>query len=206
MLRYRGSFGPVGVVVSGGGLGAESIGATGTAQSYQNVLVGIAGTQVSFAGFTVGGLISGGKANYALTTRANQTLSFTSVTGGAGGTPNATTSYGQGSPLRPLPADGNNDSLMIWQIGGMYTIGPFTVGVAYHEASYEGSLAAAANAKDRGLGIGGSYAVAPGVNMYAEYLYGRREENGVNLQTGQLGTANNKLTVNVFGVGLAFNW
>ena len=200
MLRYRGSFGPVGLVVSGGLVGAESIGATGTAQSYQNVLVGIGGTQVSFAGFTVGGIITGGRANYAATTRTNQNLAFTNPASGA------TTSYGAGSPLRPLPSDGNNDNLFTWEVGAMYTIGPFTVGVAYHEATYEGSIASAANAKDRGLGIGGSYAVAPGMNLYAEYLYGRREENGVNLQTGQLGAANKKTTANVFGVGLAFNW
>ncbi len=198
--EVRGSFGPVGLVVSGGAVGAESIGATGTAQSYQNVLVGIIGTQVSFAGFTVGGLISGGKANYASTSRTNQSLGFSNPASGA------TTSYGNGAPLRPLPSDGNNDTLFLWQIGAMYTVGPVSVGVAYHEVSYEGSTAASSNARDRGLGIGGSYAVAPGVNMYAEYLYGRREENGVNLQTGQLGTDNNKTTANVFGLGVAFNW
>ncbi len=200
MLRYRGSFGPVGLVVSGGAVGAGSIGATGTAQSYQNVLVGIIGTQVSFAGFTVGGLVSGGKANYASTSRTNQSLGFSNPASGA------TTSYGNGAPLRPLPSDGNNDTLFLWQIGATYTVGPVTVGVAYHEVSYEGSTAASSNARDRGLGIGGSYAVAPGMNLYAEYLYGRRAENGVNLQTGQLGTTNNKTTANVFGLGVAFNW
>lgn len=199
MLRYRGSFGPVGLVVSGGIVGAGTIGASGNALSYDNVLVGIGGTEVSFAGITVGGIITGGRANYALTTRGNQAQTL--ATPG-----NATTAYGQGSPLRPLPSSGNNDNLFTWQIGAKYDIGPFTVGLAYHEAKYEGSIAAPANATDRGLGLGGSYAVAPGISLYAEYLYGRREETGVDLRTGQLGVNNNKATVNLFGLGVGFEW
>lgn len=207
MLRYRGSFGPVGVIVSGGVVGGDTVGASGNAQSYDNVFVGLGGTQITFAGFTVGGIITGGKANYAATTRANQTIAVGNLNPLTGGSPtNATTSYGAGSPLQPLPSSGNNDNLFTWEIGAMYTIGPFSFGIAYHEAQYEGSIAVSSDAKDRGLGIGGSYAVAPGMNLYAEYLYGKREENGVNLRTGQSGNINNKAVTNVFGAGVAFNW
>ena len=209
MLRYRGSFGPVGVVVSGGVVGADTVGATGNAQSYDNIFVGIGGTQITFAGFTVGGLISGGKANYASTTPTNKTVAMNNLTGG--NVTNTSTSYSPGSPLAPLPSNGNNDNLFTWQLGVSYTVGPFTVGMAYHEAQYEGSIAVAADAKDQGFGLGASYAVAPGMNLYAEYLWGQRQENGVNLRTGQsngiaTGNLNSKFVTNVFGVGVGFNW
>ena len=209
MLRYRGSFGPVGVVVSGGVVGADTVGATGNAQSYDNIFVGLGGTQITFAGFTVGGIITGGKANYAATTRTNQTIPMTSTSLAStppGNPTNATTGYGTGTPLQPLPSNGNNNNLFTWQLGASYTVGPFTVGLAYHEAQYEGSLAASADAKDQGFGLGASYAVAPGMNLYAEYLWGQREESGVNLRTGQTGNINNKAVTNVFGLGVAFNW
>lgn len=202
MLRYRGSFGPVGLAVSGGYIGSDTVGAVGNATGYQGLSVGILGAQATFAGFTFGGITSMGRANYAANTRTNQALGFT--------TGNTSVAYGGGTPLRPL-ADGtaNDDGLFTWQLGVRYNIGPFAVGVAYHEASYEGSQAVAADAKDKGLGIGASYAVAPGVNLFAEYLWGTREEAGVNLRTSSSAanaTLDNKFTTNVFGVGISLNW
>lgn len=204
MLRYRGSFGPVGLAVSGGVVTADTVGATGNAQSYQNIWAGLFGAQLTFAGFTVGGIMTGGAANYAANSRANQTIPINNLALANSG--NNTTSYGTGTPLQPLPSSGNNDNLFTWQLGIKYDIGPFSVGMAYHQAQYEGSIAAPANAKDQGFGIGASYAVAPGLNLFAEYLYGQREEGGVNLRTGQLGNFNNKAQSNVFGLGVAFNW
>jgi predicted porin len=219
MLRFRGSFGPVGLAVSGGYLGSDTVGASGNALAFDGLSVGLLGAQATFAGLTVGGIITGGKGNYATNTRTNQALgvgvnapgafSVNAATGAisqAAAAPNNTVAYGNGTPLRPLPSDGNNDGLFTWQIGARYAIGPFSVGAAYHEARYEGSIAAAADAKDRGFNIGGAYAVAPGLNLFLEYLYGRREENGVNLRTGQTGTINNKATSNTIGLGVAFNW
>jgi hypothetical protein len=218
MLRFRGSFGPVGVVVSGGYVGSDTVGASGNAQAYDGLSMGILGTQVSFAGVTLGGLITGGRGNYSNNARTDQRVPFSTISGtstfanpaGPATTvtnaSNATSAVGGGTPLNPLPNSGNNDDMFTWQVGAKYDIGPFAIGVAYHEAQYEGSIAAPANAKDRGLNIGGSYAVAPGLNLFVEYLYGTRQENGVNLTNGQVGTANNKGTTNVFGVGVAMNW
>jgi predicted porin len=205
MLRYRGSFGPVGLQASGGYLGADTIGTVGTAAAYQSLSVGIFGAQATFAGVTFGGITSFGRANYASNTRTVQTAGFT--------TTNTVVGYGGGTPLRPLAdGTGNDDGLFTWQLGARYAIGPFGVGIAYHEASYEGSQAIASNAKDKGLGIGASYAVAPGLNLFLEYLYGTREENGVDLRSAAAGGTtthngnNNKFTTNVIGAGIALNW
>lgn len=194
-LRYRGTIGPVGLAAAGGYTGADTVGATGNAAPTEDVSLYNFGLTASAFGFTVGGIVTGGSLNYAGFSRTAQTTGFT-----AG---NTTAAFGS---FAPLPSGTNSDDLFTWQIGASYTIGAFTVGAAYHEAKYEGNVAVASNAKDRGFGIGGSYAVAPGFVLFAEYLYGTREETGVNLVTGQAGNQNNKGTSNVLLVGTQFNW
>jgi outer membrane protein OmpU len=194
-VRYRGSFGPVGLAAAGGFTGAGTVGATGNAAPTEDVKLYNVGLTASAFGVTVGGIVTGGSLNYASFSRTVQTTGFTGGNTGA--------SY---STFAPLPSGTNSDDLFTWQIGASYNIGAFTFGAAYHEASYEGNVAVASNAKDRGFGIGGSYAVAPGFVLFAEYLYGTREETGVNLLTGQAGAANNKGTTNVLLVGTQFNW
>lgn len=194
-LRYRGSLGPVGLAVAGGYTGADTVGATGNAAATESVNLYNLGLTASAFGFTVGGIVTGGSLNYASFSRTTQTTGFTTGNTGAG--------FGS---FAPLPSGANSDDLFTWQIGASYTVGPFTVGAAYHEAKYEGNVAVASNAKDRGLGIGASYAVAPGFVLFAEYLYGTREETGVNLVTGAAGSDNNKGTSNVLLVGTQLNW
>lgn len=194
-LRFRGTFVGVGVQVAGGWTGADTVGATGNAAPTESVGLYNLGATASFIGITVGGIITGGSLNYASFARTTQATGFT-----AG---NTTAGFGS---FAPLPANTGADDLFTWQIGASYAIGPFTVGAAYHEAKYEGNVAVASNAKDRGFGVGASYAVAPGMVLFAEYLYGKREETGVDLTTGAASGQNNKGVSNVFLLGTQFNW
>jgi predicted porin len=201
-LRYRGSFGPVGLGVSGGYFGADTIGADGPAPSYSAIQVGIVGANVSFAGFTLGGNYSFGRAN----------LASISSTGSV--------TYGLGTPFRPLPSTTStaagslfrdDDGYSQWSLALSYSIGPFGVGIGYHQVRAEGSTAASANMKDTGIGIGGSYNVAPGMNLFVEYIYGKREEDGVNLRTGAVNPVatpnlNSEFVANAFGIGVSINW
>ena len=172
MLRYRGTFGPVGVALSGGLRTASTASATGTAVAHKNPTVGIIGGQVTFAGFTVGGLTYFGNANRG---------------------------------FAALPKTGNNDGMFAWQLGARYTIGALTLGAAYHELKSEGSTGAAADRRDRGLGIGASYALAPGLALYTEYLWGRVRENGVDFDIGKAGTQDRfKSQAFLVGVGIGF--
>jgi hypothetical protein len=208
-LRFRGTFAGVGVQVAGGYTGADTVGATGNAVATESIGLYNFGATASFIGITVGGIISGGSLNYAsfqrntalATGNAAPTATQATPLTGAGNFTSA--NFGN---FAPLPAGVGADDLFTWQIGASYAIGPFTVGVAYHEAKYEGNVAVASNAKDRGFGVGASYAVAPGFVLFAEYLYGTREETGVNLANGQAGAQNNKAVSNVFLLGTQFNW
>jgi predicted porin len=183
MLRYRGTFGPVGIAASGGLRTAGTTGAGGVppnnATARKNPTVGIIGAEVTYAGFTVGGITTFGSANR----------------GFAGGA---------AAPII-LPKNGNNDGLFSWQIGARYTFGPFTVGGAYHELRSEGDLNAPANRKERGFGFGGSYALGPGISLFAEYVNSRVSESGVDFILYQAGTQE-KFNAQVFlaGVNLGF--
>lgn len=72
-------------------------------------------------------------------------------------------------------------------------------------AQNEGSLASPANARDEGLGVGASYAVAPGLNLFLEDLFGNRQENGVNLKSGQQADFNSRASSSTLGPDVAFN-
>jgi outer membrane protein OmpU len=195
MLRFRGTFAGVGLAASGGYVGSDTVGASGNAFATEGLSLFVGGATASIIGITVGGVVTGGKANYASQAR---TLQTTGLTPG-----NTTASYGA---FTVLPSGVGAADLFTWQLGASYAIGPFTVGAAYHEAKYEGNVAVGSDAKDKGFGIGGSYALAPGIVLFAEYLYGTREEAGVSLRTGAAGGSDNKATSNVFLLGTQLNW
>jgi hypothetical protein len=204
-LRYRGSFGPVGLSTAIGYMGSDAVGASGNAFATDGFSMLLGGANIQAFGFTVGGVVSGGKGNYATQTRGTQATGLT-----VGNTFRSTAN------LTPLPSGVGADDLFTWQIGAMYNIGAWQFGIAYHEAEYEGNVAVASEAKDKGLGIGVRYAVAPGFNIIAEYLYGTREENGVDVTNGRAigqtvsGTTGSagreEATTNLIMLGMAFNW
>lgn len=200
MLRFRGTFAGVGLAASGGYLGSETVGASqgataGGAFATEGLSIGMFGAQASILGITVGGITTFGKGNYATQTLTTTAAGFTA----------ANTTRGRAS-LTPLPSGVGADNLFTWQLGATYAVGPFSFGAAYHEAKYEGNVAVGSNAKDRGFGVGGTYAIAPGFNLYAEYLWGTVEEAGVNQISGAAGSGYNKITTNAFLFGTGLNW
>lgn len=67
MLRYRGTFGPVGVAVSGGLRHASTADAVGAATPFDDPTVGIIGGEFSWAGLSLGGNVYFGDANRGFT-------------------------------------------------------------------------------------------------------------------------------------------
>jgi predicted porin len=201
MLRYRGTFGPVGVAVSGGWSGnltsvdnSSTLGLAATDYRQKKLSMFVGGATVSFAGVTVGGLLTGGQGNIG-------SHSFAAN----GGVQNTLTGAGGLQPL--LSGTGLNTSNFFgWEIGAQYTFGPFVVGAHYFNSSTEGNQAVAADRDRQGVAVGGTWNIAPGLAMFLEYLWGEVKENGVNLITGAPGTANNKLNVNLVSLGISFQW
>lgn len=195
MARYRGTFSGVGLAVSGGYRGSSTVDGVNNAvnqvNTFDGLSLGILGAEGSVAGFTFGGQITFGRGNFA-----------NGLTGAAAGlTPLAkkTTAPGRVAVL-------DNDDMFGWQIGAGYTFGAFNVGLAYGETRSEGSQTVTGNRTDKMFGLGGTYAVAPGFNLFAEYMYGQRKESGWDFVAGRAGTSNNKVDVNLFTIGTGFNW
>jgi predicted porin len=176
MLRYRGTFGPVGVAASAGVRTAETVDFTGVAAAdnapFKRATAYLGGAQVTWAGLTVGGIMTGGPYNRGFTA---------------------------------LPKNGNNSDAFSWQLGASYRFGAFTVGAAYHQLKTEGDRTFAADQKDQGFGVGGSWAVAPGMALFAEYNWSKVSERGRDLTTVEAGTQDT-VKAQVFLLGIGFQW
>jgi predicted porin len=176
MLRYRGTFGPVGLAASGGFRTADTVDAIAPATGFKRATAGIVGATVTWAGLTVGGITTFGPYNRGFTA---------------------------------LPKSGpavQNRNAFSWQLGARYTIGAITVGAAYHELRTEGATGVGTGKlKERGFGLGASYALAPGLALFAEYLYSKVEESGRDFNVFQAGTQDSfKANIGLLGVSIAW--
>jgi predicted porin len=171
MLRYRGTFGPVGLTASGGFRTADVVGNLTGAKTFKRVTAGVFGAELTWAGLTVGGITTFGP-------------------------------YNRG--FAALPKASPNRHAFSWQLGAAYTIGAITVGAAYHELRTEGdTTAGTGKQKDQGFGIGASYALAPGLALFAEYIYSKVSERGRDFNSFLDGNQESfKASVGLLGIGI----
>jgi hypothetical protein len=182
--RYRGTFGPAGVLVSGGWLGSGVVNETGTTttgaadQRFHGLSVGHIGTEITVAGLTFGGNFSGGAEN------------------------------GQWG----LQPDGGKGATF-YMVGAQYAIGPLIVGGSYfnnqNQGDYTGLTTKGSTEGQRveyGVAAGGTYSLTPGIGFYLAYLYGDRKQSGYDFLAGSLGTTNNEVHSQAIGVGITTQW
>jgi hypothetical protein len=95
-----------------------------------------------------------------------------------------------------------------WLVGAQYVWGPFTVAGSYYNYQYQGSAAAVniSQRYDDAAAAGVTWAIAPGLSAYAEYLYGQSHQGGVNLYTGDLSPFYNNTHVQSFIIGTRVQW
>ena len=197
LLRYRGSFGPVGVALTGAFIGGghvnydggapytnNPLAPTGQNLNYQGLQIGDFGAAITIGGLSFGGHYETGK--------FNETTQTT------------------------LPTGFPNTNAYV--IGTSYTFGPAIVGAHYFVTESAGDLSNAyfgRQRKDIGLAVGGTYSLAPGVSIFLSGLWGERKQNGYNFVTGAGVTAatgsagslaSNKVTSSLIGIGTAFSW
>ena len=193
-LRYRGTFGPVGVQTAITGYWADpaSLSANGApiAAKAQNINAYLAGLVLRAYGFQIGGEYAWGNYN---------------------------TTVGNGALAKGL--DGSNH----WVVGGVYTIGALSVGAMYGMGTQDnGTDATGARLDDRTqtyLGIGAAYVLAPGMTLFANYNQVQDENlpttagpssktaggSGTTLaQFDSAGSKTRDMTVVVAGVRIAF--
>lgn len=196
LLRYRGTFGAFGIAATGGYIGGGHV-LDNSGLAFNNNPLAAGGTRPDYDGLSIGdfglavtygGLSVGGKYQF----------------GRYNGAVGALVPKG-------LP---DGEALLI---GASYTAGPLIVGAHY---LYNKSAGDVANAyfgrirKEQGIAAGATYSLAPGLALFASYLYGERKQNGYNFITGQGVTTgspggnafSNKVTSQVFAVGTGFSW
>jgi predicted porin len=96
-----------------------------------------------------------------------------------------------------------------WVGGAQYAIGPLTIAASY--INYQSQGAAAMINKSQSyndeLAAGITYAVAPGLSAYAEYVYGQTHQGGVSQISGSTGTsANNDWHGQSMVIGTRVQW
>ena len=200
IIRYRGSFGGVGLAATAGYIKSGHVrdnsglpftsttgfipNAANARIAYEGLDVGDFGVALTFGGLSVGGKYQVGRYN------------------------------GQWQ-LVPDGAPGGE----AWLVGASYTAGPLVVGAHYLDFKSAGDLGNAFAGRERrenAVSAGATYALAPGVSLFLHYTYSQRKQNGFNFVTGQGVTAgavgaagnpgNNKVIGQIFAVGTGFSW
>ena len=166
-IRYRGSFGNIGVTA---GLAAHRADAQANNSALQDVTEYQAGLNVTGFGLTVGGMYRWGK-------------------------------YG-GTTRTPLAA--GRDGSTTWGLGATYVTGAIAVGAFYAKAERDNG-GANADRTQTVWGLGTSYTLAPGMDLFANYsnIVDKNIAGGIAGSNGP-GGANRNIDVFVIGTRLTF--
>lgn len=195
LVRYRGTFAGFGVAATGAYIASSSV-KDNSGLGFRNIAAGGQPVRFEFEGLevadfgvalTYAGLSVGGK------------YQFGRFNGQWGLVP------------KGLP-DGE-----AWLVGASYTAGPVIVGahyLDYKSAGDNGNAAFGRERRETGLAVGGTYSLAPGLSVFASYLYAQKKQNGLNFLTGQGVTAtnqagnpnNNKTVGSTIATGISFQW
>jgi hypothetical protein len=181
MARYQGTFNGFGVYgIAGYSASGNTKSTAAGSQQYNGFSVGDVGLTLSYAGFSVGGNVLFGDFN-------NQVQ------------------------LQPK----GGVSAVAWLGGVAYVNGPWQAYTSYYNYQYQGACDTQSSGTscgpigqryDDAFFVGGQYAIAPGLNAYAEYLYGQSHQGGVNLLNGGFSGENNNVHIQSFIVGTRVQW
>ncbi|HEX4261905.1 MAG TPA: hypothetical protein VHY76_12485 [Acetobacteraceae bacterium] len=187
VLRYRGSFGPVGVAVTVGGISSGKVNNSDTAPFPSGVFqrtgleVGDFGAQVTYGGLALQAHADVGTFN-----------------------PNS-----QWANL-PIKGESQGDA---WVVGASYTIGPLVFGGSWFETNGAGNQTPAnrpvgvGTLTELGAAAGATYSVTPGFGFTASYIWGQRKQNDFDLINSISGSPlHNKTDVQAGIVGAYVKW
>ena len=198
LVRYRGTFAGFGIAATAAYLGGSHVQDNQTGVAFNNNPLNGAPLRRDYDGLNAGDF--GVALSYAGFSVGGK-YTFGRFNGGVSG----------------LAAKGASDS-QAWLVGASYTVGPLIVGAHYLDYQSAGDLNNdffGRQRRERGVAAGATYALAPGVSLFAEYLFQERRQNGLDLRTGNGVTAatgsagsgnSNKLSSNIFALGTSFTW
>lgn len=104
-----------------------------------------------------------------------------------------------------VPVPRNVQDAQAWLVGASYTIGPAVLGAHYLDYQSAGNVAQAAQGRERrefGFAAGATYTLAPGLSLFASYVYMERRQNGQNF----FGANTPRTVASVYALGTSFSW
>ena len=107
----------------------------------------------------------------------------------------------------PTPDGGK--SAVGFLAGAVYDIGHLSVGASYFLYDDQGNYSKpATEGQEQNIGVaaGATYILAPGVKLFASYLYGTRHQGGFDYLTNAAGAAYNNTQAQVFALGTWLYW
>ena len=196
LLRYRGTFGAFGIAATGGYIGGGHV-LDNSGNAFTNNPLAAGGSRPNYDGLnagdfglavTFGGLSVGGHYTFGRFNEAMGTL---------------------------VPKGLRDTQAFI--AGASYTVGPVIVGAHYLNILSPGDTSNAyfgRNRYEQGVAAGATYSLAPGLSLFASYVFSERKQSGYNFITGQGVSAatpggnrfSNKVTGQVFAVGTGWSW
>lgn len=223
---YANTFGPVGVKVSAGYVYVDLNSVTGGGES--NLSIQSYGTQLSYAGFTLGGSFketddniakNGGRWNGAVTAGSNNGNIGNAAVGGANFASTAFLINGVSMQKCGTNASGGGCSYggYAYDVGLQYASGPYSVSFDYFYSGTKGAATAKKGAMDEitFYQASGKYNLGPGVDVLASFGYAdykdQRKGQGLTCGTNASGAAmscdnglENSGWVGMTGLSLAF--
>jgi len=108
--------------------------------------------------------------------------------------------------LATRPSGGAN--MNAWLVGAQYQTGPLTIGTVFASINSQGAVAMTglSQRQEYEFNVGGSYALAPGLVVFADYIYQNRKQSGWNFATNTVGAANNQIQGQGFVLGSQVTW
>ena len=110
------------------------------------------------------------------------------------------------SQLAMRPTGGANMNAFV--VGLTYANGPITAGINYENIQDQGSatLTGVSQRHQYATSMGGAYKVAPGFQVYAEYMYQYRHQGNFNFATNAAGAGTRDSSSNGYMLGVVMNW
>jgi hypothetical protein len=200
-LRYRNTFGPIGIAASGiwtvssptnpgpfAPLGSATTPAgPSNALRYNGLNLGVIGAEITI--------------NKYLAIGAN--TQFGAYNGTWGLQPKG------GYCLSATACQSNSTTAIAWVAGARYTIPqlPSTIGASFFDFKYQGQPGLPTQRTSAGLDIGATYGIGPGAVLLAEYLWGYNYQGGYNFLTSAAGSPlNNKVQQQIAVAGIALRF
>jgi hypothetical protein len=176
-LRYRNTFGPIGLAVSG----------IWTTSGKVNAGPGVAAAN-RFNGENIGNVGAEVSINKVLSVGGN-------VMWGA---------YNGNWGLQPV--GGATAVAWVGGVKYTIPQMPVTVGGSYFNYKYQGAVGLPTQRTSQGLDVAATYGMGPGVVLIAEYAWGQNYQGGFDFLTNAAGTAGNKVQSQVATVGMSIRF